>query len=162
MNNHVITFSHKQVAVQCFNKVWDLLEKDDRTNLEDEEMVHMCHTSFWHWTQVEDHTEQNLSIGYWQLSRVYAMVGNGEQALEYAQRCIAVSIDAKLAPFYIAYAYEAMSRAYTILKQKEQAQKCLELANEYTKSVIVEESKKLLKNDLKELMRLMDTTFSKN
>jgi hypothetical protein len=36
-------FTHKQLAVNCFNKVWDLLEKSERTESEAEEMVHLCH-----------------------------------------------------------------------------------------------------------------------
>lgn len=89
-----------------------------RMDLEIEEMIHLCHSSFWHWTQVKNHTKQNFSIGYWQFSRVYTVVGNGEEALKYANRCIAVSETADLDPFYIAYAYESRARAHKLLNQK--------------------------------------------
>nr|WP_309101745.1 hypothetical protein [Fredinandcohnia onubensis] len=45
--------SHKQLATECFNKVWDLLENTNRTEYETEEMMHLSHASFWHWTQVQ-------------------------------------------------------------------------------------------------------------
>ncbi|WP_449538715.1 hypothetical protein [Ferdinandcohnia sp. Marseille-Q9671] len=145
--------SHKQVASECFNKVWDLLDMPNRTEKEAEEMVHLCHTSFWHWSQAKEHTEQNLSIGYWQLSRVYAVVGNGEQALYYANRCIEVSIKAELAPFYIAYAYEAQARAYIVLDRKKLAEDSIVLVKKHTEQVIVEDSKNLLVAELAELLR---------
>ena len=124
-------FSHKQLAATCFNQVWDLLEKKSRTLEEQEQMIHLCHSSFWHWTQADECTEQNLSIGYWQLSRVYAVAGQGENALNYAKRCIAVSEEAGLAPFYIGYGYEAAARACIVLGQHDESQRYKESAYEY-------------------------------
>ncbi|MDP4163672.1 MAG: hypothetical protein Q8898_11260 [Bacillota bacterium] len=142
------TFSHKQLAVSCFNKVWDLLDQENRTFEEDEQMIHLSHSSFWHWGQVEEHTSQNISIGYWQLARVYAVVGQGETALRYAQRCIDESEQANLAPFYIGYAYEAAARAYAVLNQDEQAKAAKNTAFEFAEKVIIEDSKKQLVADL--------------
>ena len=151
--NKSVAILHKQLAVDCFNKVWDILDINDRTESEAEEMVHLCHSSFWNWTQVEDHTQQNLSIGYWQLSRVYSEVGNGEQALHYAKRCLTISNEAELAPFYVSYAYEALARAHSILKQTEQVEKNLTLANKFRYLVEDVESKKLLEVDLENIKR---------
>ncbi|TFB22914.1 hypothetical protein E3U55_06650 [Filobacillus milosensis] len=145
------TYTHKQLAVNCFNNVWDLLDLTERTDAQNEEMVQMCHSSFWHWTQVEDHTDQNLSIGYWQLSRVYAVVGNGPQAEHYAQRCIDVSRKAELPPFFIAYGYEAMARAQMLLNNTEKKEKNLVMAKEFTDLIKVEDSKKLLLQDIEEI-----------
>ncbi len=145
--------THKQLATECFNNVWDLLEKTDHTENETEEMIHQCHTSYWHWTQVHDHTEQNLSIGYWQLSRVYAVAKKREQALYYAERCVEISKDAELAPFYIAYGYEALARSYILLSQKEQAKEAIIQVKRYTELVKIEQSKNLLLEDLADLMK---------
>ncbi|MEH7235135.1 hypothetical protein [Bacillus sp. JJ1562] len=145
--------SHKQLATECFNKVWDLLETSDRTKIETEEMIHLCHASFWHWTQVQNHTEQNLSIGYWQLSRVYAVTDNGEQALYYAERCVEISKNAELAPFYIAYGYEALARSYILLNIKGQAEEAIIQVKRYTELVKIEQSKNLLLVDLADLMK---------
>ncbi|MHC8514934.1 hypothetical protein [Sporosarcina sp. ITBMC105] len=148
MDNQQEKFSHKQLAVNCFNQTWDLLDKRNRTQAEKEQMIHLCHTSFWHWTQVEDHTPQNLSIGYWQLSRVYAVVENGEQALYYAKQCVSVSHEADLAPFFIAYAYEAQARAQLLLRQSTEAKKSLLLAEEFVQNIKDEESRKLVEADV--------------
>lgn len=122
-------------------------------------MIHLCHTSFWNWTQVEDHTPQNISIGYWQLSRVYSVVGNGGQALYYADQCVKVSTEAELPPFFIAYAYEARARAQLVLKQLTKAGESLELAGEFINFVKIEESKKLVETDVVELREELARLF---
>ncbi|WML47169.1 hypothetical protein RCG23_16545 [Neobacillus sp. PS3-34] len=142
------SFTHKQLAVSCFNKVWDFLDKEVRTEDEDEQMVHLSHSSFWHWGQVEDHTQQNISIGYWQLARVYAVIGRGETALHYANRCISVSVASELAPFYIGYAYEAAARWYAVLGRQDEVDAAKERAMEFVEKVVVEDSKTMLVNDL--------------
>jgi hypothetical protein len=142
------SFTHRQLAVSCFNKVWDLLELKDRSSSETEEMIHLCHSSFWHWTKVEGHTPKNLSVGYWQLSRVYAVIGQGSSSLNYAEKCKEISIDAELEPFYIAYAYEAKSRANSILNQIDESLEAKNKAFEYASLVKDEESKGWLLKDL--------------
>ncbi|MDN3017064.1 hypothetical protein PH210_12765 [Paenibacillus sp. BSR1-1] len=143
------TFTHKQLAVQYFNKTWDVLDLNERTIEEEEKMVHLAHSSFWHWTQVENHTPKNLSIGYWQLSRVYATVGNGERAQYYAERCLDVSLENKIEPFYVGYAYEALGRANVLLKQSDLALELVKQAQEYAEQVQNENEKSMLLNDLK-------------
>ncbi|MGG1674417.1 hypothetical protein ACIFOT_01580 [Neobacillus sp. NRS-1170] len=143
------TFTHKQLAVKYFNATWDILDLTKRTREEEEKMVHLAHSSFWHWTQVEDHTPKNLSIGYWQLSRVYATVGNGERAQFYAERCLDVSLANKIEPFYVGYAYEAIGRANVLLNQHDLAKEHTKLAQEYAEQVQNENEKSMLLNDLK-------------
>ncbi|MGG3470744.1 hypothetical protein ABES02_25065 [Neobacillus pocheonensis] len=145
------TFSHKQLAVKCFNATWDLLDMTDRTKEEEERMLHLAHSSFWHWTQVDNHTPKNLSIGYWQLSRVYATVGNGERAYFYAERCLDISLESNIEPFYIGYAYEALTRANVLLAQSDPAKLHLQLAIEYAQKVENENEKEMLLNDLKSI-----------
>jgi hypothetical protein len=96
------TFTHKEMAINCFNAAWDLLDLHERTGQEEEQMIHLAHSSFWHWSQVEEHTPKNLSIGYWQLSRVYAVCGMGERSLYFAKCCEDISLKNHLEPFYIA------------------------------------------------------------
>lgn len=146
---------HKQIASQCFNRVWDFLDLQERTKEEEEQMIHLAHTSFWHWTQVEDHTPQNLSIGYWQIARVYAVVGNGEQSRFYAERCVEVSLQAGIPPFYIGYGYEALARGYMVLGQNEMALESFQKALIYAEEVVVLDSKNMLLKDLEEIKQII-------
>ncbi|WP_240633062.1 hypothetical protein [Paenibacillus montanisoli] len=143
-----MTLTHKELASSCFNKVWDLLSKEDRTEQENDEMVHLCHSSFWHWTQVEEHTATNLSVGYWQLARVYAEIGQGSPALEYANKCIKVSADAELDAFYMAYAYEAAARAYSVLNKMDKRQAATAQAADYAELITDAGSKSWVITDL--------------
>jgi hypothetical protein len=62
-------------------------DKTSRTEEETEAMLHCCHASFHHWTRVADATPTNRAVGYWQLSRVYAVAGMPAEAERYARRC---------------------------------------------------------------------------
>ena len=74
---------HRKFAVNCFNGTWDLIEKKDRTPEDDTDMIHMAHASRYHWGQIG--TPLNFARGDWQISRVYAILGQGENALTYAK-----------------------------------------------------------------------------
>jgi hypothetical protein len=148
---NVQAFPHKEMAKSYFNKVWELLEKENRSDEDNELMIHLCHSSFYHWTQTEDHTVENISIGYWQLSRVYAVLENGELAFSYGKRCMSVSVESNLSPFYIGYAYEAVARAYYLLKKHSAGSEALQQAYTYAEKVNDDESKTWLINDLKNM-----------
>ncbi|MFB9329917.1 hypothetical protein ACFFSY_28585 [Paenibacillus aurantiacus] len=141
-------YTHRELAVSCYNAVWKYLDKKDRSADDEETMVHLCHSSFWHWTQVETVTKQNYSIGYWQLARVHAVIGEGETALRYADRCVAVGHEAELAPFYIGYGYEARARAYRVLRMPEEADAARREALAYAGLVADEEHQSWLLKDL--------------
>ena len=113
--------AHKQFSADCFNKVWGLLDKPERTPQEDQEMVELCLASIWHWTEREDCTDTNMSIGYWQVSRVYATVGLPDEARRYGRLCLEVSEGPDILPFYLGYAYEALARAEIIAGNEERA-----------------------------------------
>ena len=72
--------AHKHFSVTCFNKAWELIDKTDRSPEEDEQMIRLSMAAMWHWTQRDDFTPKNASIGYWQLSRIFALVGRGDHA----------------------------------------------------------------------------------
>jgi len=101
--------AHRYFAVACFNKAWELIDKQDRTAEENEEMIRLTQASIWHWTQREDCKGSNLSIGYWQASRVFAIIGRVEDARRYGKLCLKHSQQEQ--PFYLGYAYEALARA---------------------------------------------------
>lgn len=101
--------AHKLFAVECFNGVWDLIDKTDRTSGDNEQMLLQAMASLWHWTQRPDRTDKNLSISYWQVSRVYALLDDGSAAKHFAQLSLAKSKNES--PFYKGYAYEALARA---------------------------------------------------
>jgi hypothetical protein len=110
---------HRFFSAQAFNRAWDYIDNSARTSEETEAMLNAAHASFWHWSQRPDRTRQNLSVGYWQLARVYALAGIAGEALRYAQLCLETSLGE--GPFYEGYAYEALARAESVAGDGERA-----------------------------------------
>ena len=75
-------------------------------------MIHAAHASRHHWGHAG--TPVNVSIGEWQLSRVYAVVARAEPALYHGRRALEIARQNHLGRFYVAYAYEALARASAV------------------------------------------------
>jgi hypothetical protein len=108
---------HTLLSTDCFNRAWQLIDKKDRTPEEDERMISLAHASLSHWRMRTDCTDRNLSIGYWQISHVYALLGQASDADRYGELCLQVSREEP--PFYLAYAHESLARAAMLNKQRE-------------------------------------------
>ena len=132
--------AHRYFAADAFNACWQLIEKEARTPDDDDEMLRLAEASFWHWHSFEGHTGENLSIGYWQLARVYVLANQPARALRYAEKCLEVSERASLSPFCMGYAYEALARAQKANGDDWEA--TLEKAYAAAESVTDEESKR--------------------
>ena len=119
---------HRTFAVDYFNLTWDLLDKTDRTPEEAVRMIHTAHTSRLHWEEIG--TPLNLARGDWQLSRVYAVLGKPAPALKYAKLSLEICQREGYGDFDLAFAYEAMARAYAVAGDEEQRDRYLDLARE--------------------------------
>jgi hypothetical protein len=138
--------AHRWFSADCFNRVWALLDKPDRTPEEGERMISLAHASLAHWRERVDCTAQNLSIGYWQLSRVYAVLGQVENARRYGRLCLDVSGAEPL--FFLGYAHEALARAETLAGNPAAAQHHLAEARRLAALVADAEERRALENDL--------------
>jgi len=142
---------HVNFSVDCFNEVWGLLEKQGRTQAENRLMREMAHASLYHWLSREDCTDRNISIGLWQISRVYAVLGDANQARTYAEECIELSNKSELPAFYRGYAYEAAARAAKAMGDPERAAGFLNTASALSETIQDEEERRMLDADLAEL-----------
>jgi len=140
--------AHKYFSVQCFNQAWDLIDKEDRTAQEDEEMVLLTLASAWHWRQRPDCTPVNKSVGYWQTSRIYAILGQAGNARRYGQLCLSASQGDNIPPFYLGYAYEALARAEKAAGNQEKMDEYLGEAYHTAGLVNKDDDRKLLMDDL--------------
>ena len=102
--------AHKYFAADCFNKAWDLIDKKERTAEEDQQMLALSMASAWHWMQRSDCTAQNLSIAYWQLSRVYAVLKQAGDARRYGEMSLEQGKVDGVELFCLGYAFEALAR----------------------------------------------------
>jgi cation transport regulator ChaB len=141
--------AHRYFSAHCFNAAWSTIDMADRTREDDEAMLHAAHASAWHWAHRPDRTPTNRSVGYWQLSRVYALVGDGVSARRYAEQSMAVSQD--LLPFYRGYALEALARAELLQGNQAEGGAHVLLARDLLAQVTDQEERELLKADLDSL-----------
>ena len=132
------------MAVDLFNAVWRLMERTDRTADDDAAMVHMAHASVHHWSRAG--TEVNLARGEWQVSRVYAVLGRGEPALWHAQRCLDLCGQHGFDDWDLAYAHEAMARAYAVLGDTASTARHITAAREVP--VAEDDDRELIRKDL--------------
>lgn len=140
------TEAHRFFSAHCFNKVWELIEKDVRTAAEDQQMIRLNQASMWHWTQREDCTDKNLSIGHWQASRIYALLKQPENAKYYGQ--LALEYSQGQGPFYQGYGHEAMARAQMVAGELDVMNEHLEAARALAAEIEDREDRKLLEGDL--------------
>ena len=111
-------------------------------------MLQLSMASLWHWTQREDCTPTNLSIGYWQVSRVYALLRNADQAKHYGLLCLEAAKNEGVEPYYRGCAYEALARAKLIADNEDGMEKYLIQAHQIASSLTDAEEKKMLLKDL--------------
>ena len=148
-NNLLETDAHRRIAVELFNHVWALLETDDRTREQDEEMIHAAHASRWHWSRsaVPD-MGQRLLVGEWQCARVYSVLGRGEPAVYHAQRCVEMSRAEEIEDWAVAAACEAMARALRTIGDRAGFEEWRARAAEATAAIAEEEEREVIENDL--------------
>ena len=120
--------AHRLFSTDCFNRAWELIDKSPRTPEEDRQMLLLSLTSLYHWTQRDDRTPRNLSVGYWQAARVLALLGQADKAREFAELCLEQS--AAEGPFYVGYAREALARAELVAGRSAHATEHLRRAQE--------------------------------
>ena len=109
---------HRKSAVESFNKTWIYLDEEKRSPADDLEMLHSAHASRYHWGLVG--TPLNHAVGDWQISRVYASLGQSELALRYARLSLTICTKNGLAEL-MPSACEAIARAYAAAKDSEHA-----------------------------------------
>lgn len=141
--------AHTYFSAQCFNKAWDLIDQADRTPEENEQMLLLSEAALWHWTQRPDCTGKNLSIGYWQMSRIYTLLKDAANARQAAQRCLEKTPENE--PFLMGYAHEALARAELEAGNLESAKRLYVKAAGYAEQIPVKDDQELLLMDLQEL-----------
>ena len=140
---------HTKFAKASFNFVWTLLEKKERTVEEKDDMVNAAHASRYHWGIVG--TPIHFARGEWQISRVYSVIHQPHAAIYHAEKCLQICLDNGIGDFDIAYAYEALARAYHVLGQIEQRDRFIDLGKIAGQLIEKEPDRKLFFSDIEDL-----------
>jgi hypothetical protein len=92
-------------------KVWDLLQKPNRSKQENELMIYSVYASGFHWLMAG--TGLHHQRAEWLIAHVYSELGLIESALQHATRCFELTEEVTdlMKDFDRAYAYESLARA---------------------------------------------------
>ena len=149
IENYSLEEAHKMFARTLNAKTWGLLETADRSQKDDELMVHSAHTSNYHWLQVG--TGLHHQRGEWLIARVYSVLGIADAALRHAKRCLELTeAHAELMKdFDKAFAFEGAARANAVAGNKKETKKYNEMAEKAGEKIKDAEDKKYFFEDLK-------------
>lgn len=137
---------HRKWAIQLFNETWDLIEKKDRTGDEDSQMLEKAYASLYHWRQVG--TTLNLVRGYWQVSRVHAILGQGDAAYFYGILGVEHCEAEGYGDFDLAFAYESVARAEKSRGNSETMNSWFERGQTAAENISKEQDKKYFLSEL--------------
>ena len=140
--------AHREFAKRANARVWRLLEKKDRTQLENDELLYAAYASCYHWFKVGTGVHQQR--GEYLIAKVYMSLDMPEQALQHAIRCLELSKEhqREMKDFDIAFAYECLARAYAMSGAKDEGLRYYELAIEAGNKIQEAEDKRIFDSDL--------------
>ena len=139
--------TERRLGADLFNKTWTLMEKEDRTSDDDDEMVHCAHASAYHWRQVG--TAANRSRSEWQCSRVYAILGRPVESLRHARRCLEI-VEAnpdEMKDWDKPGALEALARAHWVAGDNAEASRYAKVGRELTAKIEDDDDRAIIEAD---------------
>jgi hypothetical protein len=142
---------HRQLGVDLYNHTWTLLQKENRTRADDDEMLNASHASAYHWSRAAGAGPEHAARSQWQISRVNAVLGRGDAAVYHAERCVEHCTENGIGDWDLAAAYEALARAHRVAGNDGEYRRNLELGREALKQVADEEDREHIAEDLDEL-----------
>jgi hypothetical protein len=140
---YTVAQAHYFFAVEYHRQTWDLLEKQGRTRFDEIRMLDYAHASLAHWRTVGTAVRQQR--GEWLISRVLAVVGEGQQALKHAELCYELLDNnrGEMEDFDFAFAYEAIARAYAVNGDRPEALKFIERAQKAGEAIQGQEDREV-------------------
>ncbi len=140
---------HRTFAPRAFNDTWTLLDLDQISREQEEEMLSSTFAQRYHWYNVGD--ASNWAIADWQVSRVAAVLGYADLARRFGERSLELAVEHELGPFVEGFAHEAIARAAADVDDIETFTEHLERAKALLAEIEDSEDRELLEADLTEM-----------
>jgi pentatricopeptide repeat protein len=141
--------AHKEFAKSTNGRIWELLDKENRTQLEDDELLYAVFASCYHWLKVGTGLHQQR--GEYLISMVYVSLGVPQQALTHAKKCweLTEQHGDEMKNFDIAFAYECLARAYAMNGDVETGRRYYALAREAGEKIRDPADREIFDQDLR-------------
>lgn len=142
---------HRKFSAKCFNDAWGLIDKPARSESENREMLLLAYAALWHWTQRDDCAAKNVSVGWWQVARIHALLGEPQSAYRAGEASLTYAKEQP--PFYAGYAHEALARAASVANDKVLRERHLKEARRRLAEISDEKERRMLETDLESIAR---------
>ncbi len=141
---------HKKIAIETNNAIWPILDKKDIEREELDNALQMAYTSKYHWGVIGEPI--NLARADYMVSRVYSAMKRPELALHHAERCLEITKETGIGDWDLAFAYEAITRAYAIAGNEEKYEKYNKLTKDAIKDIADEKDKAIVEGELNKII----------
>ncbi len=113
--------SQRELAKSLNREVWNLLETQNRTDEQSQQMIHAAHASCRLWLEVGTGLHQQR--GEYLVALVYTVLGHPEPARRHAERCMMLTERhrGEMKDFDLAYAHECLARAAALNGDRDRA-----------------------------------------
>ena len=140
---------HRTFAPRAFNHTWELLDKNELTREEEEEMLASTFAQLYHWYAAGE--PRNWAIADWQVSRVTALLGYPDLARRFGNRSLELAQEHDLGAFVKGFAHEAIARAAAEVDDVETFTDHVEAARALLPEIEDSEEREILEADLAEM-----------
>jgi len=130
-------YIHKFLGIELNGLTWNLLEKENRSPEDEYRLINAAHASLYHWSEIGEPV--NIQRGEWLISHAYAVIGMADFAIFHAEKCMEITRENDIGDFDLAFAYEALTRAYAAKSNRDKYNEFLKLAEVAGNKIVEEE-----------------------
>ncbi len=144
-------FDHRTIAVERYNHCWDLLERDERSQDEDFELLTAAFTSRYHWSFAGGPEQWVMSD--WMVSRAAANIGEASLSLAFALRANSGVQEFDAPDWLAASTAEGLARAYAALDDEDSRDEWINSAQGLVEAIADDEDRALIASQLASIPR---------
>lgn len=140
---------HRGQGVQANNSVWELLERDDRTPEEDEDLLRRAYAAAYHWARTSAATAVTEVRATYLVGKAHLVTGSPDLALRAAERMLDLCARHDIVDFDLAYSHELHGRALAAVGRSDDAAAAVATARAVP--VADEEDREIVEKDFSDL-----------
>ncbi|HET9910310.1 MAG TPA: hypothetical protein VFQ13_00400 [Anaerolineales bacterium] len=147
ISTYTVDEAHKYFAQSINGRVWELLQKSERSQSDNDELLYAVYACTYHWKFAGTAVHQQR--GEWLISRVHVVLGHAVEALRHAERCFELTKANKdlMKDFDLAYAFEGLARAHAMIGEQKMAEEFFGLARQAGNAIADDEDRSIFMGD---------------
>jgi hypothetical protein len=143
------TIDDRTIASQLFNRCWELLEQDERSEDDSVELLTSALTSRFHWLNAGG--PEQWIVGDWMVARAAGATGSPDLALRFALRAYEAARASDTPDWLVASTAEGVARAYSLAGNGEECANWAALAGRLVEVIVDTDNRTLIENQLADI-----------